>query len=501
MAMIDDNDMIANDVIVENVEPDNEISYTSPKTPGTPASSREFSDVITNSGNSVSNSNCLFSVSDNTAPNLLINGHCKACDTENIDKSTHAIQCWFCKKYFHAINCMDSKLCVSANSAFSNTLLPAVTNTTAYERRFGRFLFSCDFCITLEETKRANASTDRVELLDKKIDSIHSDFKSELYELKKMLKDKIHVVSDSDDQSLASSSESRVCSGNKGNIWSDEHRIDNLKHMMVIKKSSDGQTVCTKKLETTCVDNSISVNKTFQLKKSNDTGIVLNSKKDAEALKVKLQKDLPNHAVEVVSARKPTINVVGLIRQYSKDDLLDMIKKQNSGLAALLSDSSASKDDTYMDLISVTPIRSYKGEQATPYKATLRVSNLVRSVIANQGDRLFVGSQNSCKVYDSFFILRCYKCQEFGHHSNDCENDSVCGFCAGSHETRQCQSKDNPLLVSCNNCKKAAHTDCKHQAGSLTCNVLLEKQKELKKRIPFYQGKIWENGQWTLKNI
>ena len=106
-----------------------------------------------------------------TARNLLIDGYCALCsegleqEEQEVIDCSEIVQCYFCKDSFHAINCKDDSCNVSATSVFKNQLSPAVNNTSSYERRFGRFLFMCDDCITLEEKKRASATADRVQLL------------------------------------------------------------------------------------------------------------------------------------------------------------------------------------------------------------------------------------------------------------------------------------------------------------------------------------------------
>ena len=37
--------------------------------------------------------------------------------------------------------------------------------------------------------------------------------------------------------------------------------------------------------------------------------------------------------------------------------------------------------------------------------------------------------------------IRCYRCQQFGHHQNTCHRPVRCSFCSGSHPTKQCAEK------------------------------------------------------------
>ena len=79
----------------------------------------------------------------------------------------------------------------------------------------------------------------------------------------------------------------------------------------------------------------------------------------------------------------------------------------------------------------------------------------MRSIISKQNDRVYVGFQRVCKVYDSFFVLRCYNCQSFGHHSKECTETAVCGHCGNNHQTRNCDRKADAATSCCSNCKKA----------------------------------------------
>ena len=227
------------------------------------------------------------------------------------------------------------------------------------------------------------------------------------------------------------------------------------------------------------------VHKTTTLEKSKDTSVLLNSRKDVDLLMEKIGEKMPGHVVEMKQALKPTISIVGLNKGYTQEDLLGMIKNQNCGISTLMNDKSANIDDKYIDIINVSEIKSYQGTSNKLYKAVVRVSNLIRSIIANQGNRVFVGN-GTCKVYDSFYVMRCFNCQQFGCHSNKCEKDPVCGFCAEGHQTQHCTTKDsnNP---TCINCKQEGKDHC-HAAWSIECPILKSKQTILKKKIPFYQN-------------
>jgi hypothetical protein len=416
------------------------------------------------------------------APNIIENGMCKSCDT-TIDISTHAIECWECNHMFHATGCTNDEYTVSAPSVFTNQLLPAITNKGVYANRFGTFLWLCDFCTTETEKKRGSTLNDRVSILDKKIENMNSNLRDELKQMKNLLESSLTNTSASVLSNVQPGMVDKTGHDSGANLWNDENRVEKLKQKMLIKPAN-GTPVDNTLLEKTCVENGVAVLTSYQVKHSQDTAIVLKSQKDAEILK----KCLPDHVFEKVAARTPTIVVSGLCREYGKSELITFIKSQNEGIKSLFEGKEVPEEDKKMDVVAMNPLKNHP----LVYKATLRVSNVVRSIIANQGDRLYIGNQTVCKVWDSFYISRCYKCQQFGHRSMQCPNEAVCGHCAGKHETRDCKDRDSHSVsvVNCVNCKTAGMKGYdNHPATWYKCPVLKDQQDKLRRTIPFYQGR------------
>jgi hypothetical protein len=420
------------------------------------------------------------------APNILVNDKCTACD-KDVDSDTQAIKCWECKNHFHAIGCSQDAFCVSANSAFTGHLSPAVKNAGTFTTRFGRFLWVCDFCLTEIEKKKVATVDDRVSILDKKIDNFNISFKNELKEMKNLL---VSLAAPALQPSEKEKDETVLAvSATKETVWDDKHRVEKLRQKVVIK-GLNGKAADAQLLEKTCVDNGISVIYSHQVRNSVDTAFTLKSPNDAKLLEEKLSENLPGHKVDRVATRTPTINVTGLWREYDHAELATMIKQQNPSIRDVL-ESDMSEDDKKFDVVAVKPIRS----NSAVFRATIRVSNVIRSVIANHGDRLFVGTQTICRVWDNFYVSRCYKCQQFGHMAQNkegvkCANAAVCGHCAGQHETRECGHKPeySRSSASCINCKTAQLSPYNHPAYWHGCPVLGDYQKKLRSSIPFYQG-------------
>lgn len=75
-----------------------------------------------------------------------------------------------------------------------------------------------------------------------------------------------------------------------------------------------------------------------------------------------------------------------------------------------------------------------KREQRTCSWVIGVVAELRRVLLSKR--RLYI-AWDACRVEDHIRIIRCYKCQKFGHMAEKCESDIQCGHCAAKHETKK----------------------------------------------------------------
>ena len=407
------------------------------------------------------------------APNVIVEGKCKSCDDE-IDLQAQGISCFFCKTWYHGSGCsIAADINVCPNSQFAH-VTNAINKTGGYGKRFGRFLFICNRCDIEHESSEIVTMNDRVDILDKKFSSFQSTVITQLNDLKNVMLTNSPAANPIVPQAAADA---------KLNPWDDTQRAARLRQVVTIdNKSSSGHELDRNLLEESCRDNGVRVERSYELSKSGKTAFVLNSKSDAEKLTHSVANKLPEHKTDQFSAKTPRITVVGLQKDYGKNELSDMLVRQNPGISTLFNDEDLTADDKLFKCVAIVPLH----KDPNRYKAIMRVSNLIRSVIAKQQDRLYVGIQTCCKVYDNYFVLRCYNCQNFGHHSTSCNSDA---HCAGSHETRACTVKNNSSAASCSNCKKANLSNFQHSSNDPTCPVLMEAQKKLRSSVPFYRSR------------
>ena len=409
---------------------------------------------------------------------LISNGQCLSClDNKAEDR---ALPCWECDRLFHAVCFKDDGTekegkDIICPSSFFNTFIKASNKDGVFAKRHGNFTFVCDVCKVNKGKKKAADKSDKFTLLDHKIDEVNNSLLLELKELKSMI---------SQNNSSATHQTPSISESNtEYNPWNDKQRTENLKKVVSVQKDSKGKLISSRTLEKICVENGLSVSKTFHMQKSDTTGMILNSQHDVDVLTKQLKNE--QHSVVKVSTRVPTVHIVGLSQEYDAEELKSMLQKQNPGISKLFESSSTSIDDKLIEILAVKPLKNNNDI----YKAIVKVSNVIRSIIAQQGDKVFMGYQSMCKVYDSVFVLRCFKCQKYGHHSRDCEHDQVCGFCSGDHATKSCVNKTNELNFKCCNCVKAGSSNTNHHTGDPRCSVFVDHQNKIKRTIPFYQSK------------
>lgn len=111
-------------------------------------------------------------------------------------------------------------------------------------------------------------------------------------------------------------------------------------------------------------------------------------------------------------------------------------------------------------------------------ECTARVRNVIR-----RNDRIYVGWQ-SCRIKDYNPLVRCYKCQSFGHVAKYCKNKVVCPHCAEGHEGKECKNKNRP--ARCANCL-SAKKDSGHAIGHPRCPEYVRATKIAHEKIDYGQ--------------
>ncbi|CAG9825842.1 unnamed protein product [Phaedon cochleariae] len=90
----------------------------------------------------------------------------------------------------------------------------------------------------------------------------------------------------------------------------------------------------------------------------------------------------------------------------------------------------------------------------------------IRNIILNR-KKLYLG-WSACPVRDHVRILRCFKCQGFGHMASVCKNKAACSRCTGEHDTKDCTNNGRPSCINCIRAK-VNEEECFHEACDNKC--------------------------------
>lgn len=205
-----------------------------------------------------------------------------------------------------------------------------------------------------------------------------------------------------------------------------------------------------------------------------DVVLVCNDEQSIENVKKK-NCDVVGQLVEVNEPKMatPLVKVVGFDADLCDNhaELLQTLKAQNVELF----------DDTSAIVISDAKKRN-DGQSGS---AILKLDLATFKRVMKQ-QRVMIG-WNRCRIYEHINVLRCYKCNEYGHVAKDCTSESVvCALCAGNHKIEECKSKE----FKCVNCVKARvnlnmNIDVNHSAFSSKCPILSRRTEKRKRNIRY----------------
>ena len=57
-------------------------------------------------------------------------------------------------------------------------------------------------------------------------------------------------------------------------------------------------------------------------------------------------------------------------------------------------------------------------------------------------------------------VIRCFKCQQYGHGSDQCRGRVHCAACGEGHEWKECPNKSSPKCARCGGAHSAAYMGC-----------------------------------------
>lgn len=344
-------------------------------------------------------------------------GICNTCK-DNFIVNGKYIECTFCKSIYH-------NTCVKIKDVISKAVMD-----------LGNIMWFCDACI---KTVAQNLNLiKKIEAMDAKADTVIKQTAECIRSISEGMKTHDSVnTSDKQERNYAKVLKEGVvivkptkeCDSKetKKHLQQNLNRISLSAGITGIREAKRGAVIVT------CRDN-----------------------KDAAKLKSNMENSLgQQYNISVPIKRKPCIKIVGIENQYSEQELLKILKSQNS---EVFSENSEVKIIAYKKMVKT-------------YLAILQCDPGTFKRIQHEADfRLCIGLK-ACRCFEYVNVHRCYNCNKYGHFSSECAESRSCAkCCSDTHETKECSSQ----ILTCINCKASNEKynldlNTNHSVYSMSC--------------------------------
>ncbi len=189
-------------------------------------------------------------------------------------------------------------------------------------------------------------------------------------------------------------------------------------------------------------------------------GIIIECRSQEECEKISelIEKKTKEIEVKKPAKMKPKLILNNVNTSIDENVLIDKIRENNKEI------------DDYLSTIDPRDIGNeisvkFKFRKKDPKmddKYCLEVSSQLRKIIIKT-KRIFI-DWISCKVEDSLPIVKCFRCQRFGHKSKECRKTTdICGHCGGDHKSKECNLEESqPFCSNCDNHNKNSKSRIKY---------------------------------------
>ena len=401
---------------------------------------------------------------------LDLQGKCETC--LNKAKDPEIIKCYVCEFSFHA-------LCDSPEG--NNDPIAKKTYFNLYKQASTKpnFLWKCDRCLTISEENQAATLKETISKLIDRFDSLENrvsqDIKTQVAAEFVKLTESQTTEFNKLTETVSKNAESQSSVPPQG-AWGDSIKVAEMKSSLMVKPDSDGNSVDVKKIRKIVREKGIPVNKVVTTS-TGDTFINLPNEKSRDKLLPLIQSESNQNRVVPLKSKLPSVSLVGLTVDHTKDEIKEGIVNQNEVIGKLVGEGEE---------LSVVFTKPPSGRQ-TYFQVTLRVSPKIRAAMKSSGNHIHL-SDEFPKVVDNFHVRRCNKCQCFGHYASQCKPETLanCGYCGIDHKSDECELKDaGHNRHKCINCEKAGLKPEGHSTFWYDCPAYKIQQEKLKNSISY----------------
>ena len=397
------------------------------------------------------------------------------------------MKCWVCKHIYH-VYC-------GSRSSDENIGTKTMVKTFLADSTKNNFSFACDHCKTHVEILVANdnavAVNDNVTCKGGTTNDVGiqneekiSDLTNKVGNMEKRFEEKLDTIMDlltnkpAPEQKVNNkpSTNSLVASTSSStdNVWNNSNgvgKVKALKSILIIKnKEGDIDRNTEKHIEKAVVDNNINIEGSYKNKDGNM--VVICNGTDSRTILNDVIGDNKNLETKTPTRKSVSITIVGLREEYEKEKIVEMIMHQNGFIKGFIETNNININDH----IEISAIRPLKNNENI-YQAFARVSDALHSGLSHFGNRVTIGL-SSCRIYNQYFVKRCYNCQHFGHFMKDCptSDEHTCGKCSGNHKTMVCETG----TLKCVNCMRENLGNVGHETNDKGCPCIQKQQEQIK---------------------
>ena len=169
--------------------------------------------------------------------------------------------------------------------------------------------------------------------------------------------------------------------------------------------------------------------------RKNDLVIVTDNIRD----KTEIEKPWPNEAfisgITLKMENKKCFAVVkGVAKRITEEAFLEEAKVENN-------------------INAVLRLQNKNREKTSSMRIEVETEEAV-TVMVRRG--IYVNSRHYRVEYWENRVIRCFKCNGFGHKANTCARKEICGKCGGEHDSLKCEVRE-VNKYTCPNCGKTGH--------------------------------------------
>jgi hypothetical protein len=187
--------------------------------------------------------------------------------------------------------------------------------------------------------------------------------------------------------------------------------------------------------------------------------------------------------------KAPKIVIYGITDDLTENDIITEIITKNEEIKTFTQNLS---DEELKHNITIK-FKLRQKSKSTVNHWVFEVSPEIRKIII-KAKSVLIGWK-SCPVADYIYVLRCLKCNGFGHKGydseNTCKGNVCCGHCGQTHETKNCkQTAQNAFCVNCDKYNKKNGKNIfptNHSSFNANCNCLKRIQNIIKSKTNYGQ--------------